>query len=66
MTFKVRVADNGYIVESDGFIDVYEDREKGDNMPREMLEDLLSDLINPIIHGEATEFVVKVEVKGIK
>lgn len=66
MTFKVRVADNGYIVESDGFIDVYEDRTKGDDMPKEMLEDLLSDLINPIIDGEATEFVVKVEVKGIK
>lgn len=62
MTYKVTVAENGFIVEEDGIKVVFEQKFKGD-MPQSLLVNLLSDFIGAVERCDGTEFKVKVEVE---
>lgn len=62
MTYKVTVAENGFIVEEDGIKVVFEQKFKGD-MPQSLLVNLLSEFIGSIEHCGCTEFEVRVEVE---
>lgn len=58
--YKVRIADNGYIVESDGYVYVYEQH---DEIPRRLLEHLLEGLTDYIDGEGVCELAVNVDVK---
>ena len=63
-TFNVKVADNGYIVETQGearSLMVYE----GTKVPGSMLIELLGEMIDDL-HRGADELIVSVSVKPVK
>lgn len=62
--YIVTLADNGYIVESDGgeFLDVYE----GKSPSEEMCENLLAELLVSIEKGVSSRFKVEVKVTPIE
>lgn len=62
MTYKVTVAENGFIVEEDGIKVVFEQKFKGD-MPQSLLVNLLSEFIGAVEHRDSTEFEVRIEVE---
>lgn len=56
------LADNGFIVDSDGTKTVFEQKYK-DDIPQKMLEEILAEMIDCIINGGAMEFDVRIEVE---
>lgn len=66
-TYHVRVADNGYIVETldetDG-LTVYECSEMPPKVPEEMLIELLGEMIDDL-HQGADELIVSVSVRPV-
>ena len=60
--YRIKLASNGYIVQQDKYIDVFEQH---DEIPRALLEHLLAELIDEINLCTSTEFDVKVEVRCV-
>lgn len=62
----VTLADNGYIVQTEASLCVYESApHTSGKPPRAMLDDILSDLLNTIDEGAATKFRVQVTVEPV-
>lgn len=68
MTYKIIVADNGYIVEREGSIAVYNAyiSSATDTLPQDMMGFILEELIDAINDEEIYKYQVKVEVTKFK
>lgn len=62
--FNVTVATNGFIVEDDGYVTVYQWEDP--NLPIEMYENILGELIDSINSCSTIKFKVKVDVIPIE
>ena len=62
--FTITLADNGYIVEYDDgeFLSVYQD----EKISKEMLEEILGELVDDINNGVASRFSVKVDITPLE
>lgn len=65
-TFKVTLADNGYMVTNDEFLTVHEDNLKCHNLPTSLKDELLSELIDCVNNSGATVFEVSINVKVLE
>ena len=62
--FTITLADNGYIVEYDDgeFLSVYQ----SETISKEMLEEILGELVDDINNGVASRFRVKVDITPLE
>ena len=65
-TFKVTLADNGYIVNNDEFLTVHEDNLKCHNLPTSLKDELLSELIDCVNNSGDTVFEVSINVNVLE
>lgn len=65
-TFKVTLADNGYMVRNDEFLTVHEDNLKCHNLPTSLKDELLSELIDCVNNSGATVFEVSINVNTLE
>ena len=65
-TFKVTLADNGYIVQTDESLTVHEDNLKCDNLPTSLKDELLGELIGCVHNSGACVFEVNIDVKELE
>lgn len=68
MTYKISIAENGYIVESEFSTAVYNAYISGgtETLPENMMNFILEELIDAINDEEIYRYKVKVEVKKLK